>query len=163
MVAFRKQDASISLESKTRRGMRNRRAIWIGVMLCGCHTFRSAPDPCTAETTEYLAHSGIAWLSVDSAGMIVGAVLDAQSLKPVTGAALTINLGMEHAITDQAGRFRFTSIPAGSYQLTGRRIAYTIARDTIKLQEHRGVKALVILQPARMIVDECEMIAPVKR
>jgi hypothetical protein len=86
-----------------------------------------------------------------------------KSLKPVAGAALTINLGTHHAITDQGGRFRFTSIPAGSYQLTGRRIAYAVARDTIELQEHRGVKALVILQPARMIANECEMIAPIKR
>jgi hypothetical protein len=125
----------------------------LAIILTACNRYRTVPPEC--DEPEPIGQSNITWGPRDSAGVISGLSVDAQSLKPVSGALIVINPGNHGAVTDVAGNFRFNSISPGSYELLIRRIGYAPGRMRIDMTDSAGMELSVQLQARPTQLDGC--------
>ncbi|HET9775267.1 MAG TPA: SusC/RagA family TonB-linked outer membrane protein [Gemmatimonadaceae bacterium] len=63
-------------------------------------------------------------LTAQGSGTITGRVVDKASQLPVQGVQVRVNGTQRGALTDQEGRFTITGVPAGSYEVSARRVGY---------------------------------------
>lgn len=76
-------------------------------------------------------------LEFQSYGRLIGEVLDADSLVPITGVSITTNPETELVATDELGEFLIDSLLEGSYSIRGRLAGYEDAIISVQLQGDR--------------------------
>jgi TonB-dependent starch-binding outer membrane protein SusC len=83
-------------------------------------------------------------LAAQGSGVVTGTVMDRDSRQPLPGAQVffTPTLG---TVTNEAGQFRITSVPAGQQQLRVRRIGYTSGVQTVSVVPGGSVSADFVL------------------
>jgi hypothetical protein len=66
---------------------------------------------------------------------IIGQVVDKLTGAPVAGAQIWIQQSGQYALSDEAGQFRFTDLPIGSFILSAKRLGYSDSKSvTIDIQ-----------------------------
>jgi iron complex outermembrane recepter protein len=87
-------------------------------------------------------------------GQIEGTVVSTPGAEPVPGATVQL-AGSRTVVTDAAGRFRFTALPAGDYALTASRVGY--ANGAARAQVQAGATAAVRISLAEQTLRMEEM------
>jgi len=85
---------------------------------------------------------------------LVGKVVDASSLQPVTNAVVVVLELGERKNTAGAGRFYFEQLAPGRYTISVHHIAYAVAEKTIFLAAGIADSVVIELQPALLESDE---------
>jgi hypothetical protein len=78
---------------------------------------------------------------VHAQGVITGVVTDQNTGTAITGASIRIGTIGREAITDRTGRYSFTGIPAGSYELMTRYIGFAPVTERVTVENGRTVVA----------------------
>jgi len=87
-------------------------------------------------------------------GTITGTVIDASNGLAITGAAVRIDGTNREAISDRAGRFSFTGVPAGPQTLTTRYLGYAPVSVTVQLANGQRATAELRISPATTTLGE---------
>jgi outer membrane receptor for ferrienterochelin and colicins len=113
----------------------------------------NGPQP-TAATPIWTTLHTLALLAWISIGLSYGTVVAQQSLTgqvrnprttlPIAGATVQLNPGARQAQTDDAGRFSFSQLPAGTYQLTIKRAGYEAIERVIHLRAAEPTTELLL-------------------
>ena len=106
---------------------------------------------------------GLGWLalllwaapvSAQQSGSVVGRVIDAATLEPVSTAALRVIGTVIVAFADDAGRFELRAVPAGLRQLAVERIGYAPRRVEVDVLAGGRTELDIELEPKAVAVGE---------
>lgn len=89
-----------------------------------------------------------------SAGAITGQVIDQTSKRGIPGVTVQVEGTRLAAITNDDGRYRIPSVPAGAVTLVARRIGYAPQRRAVTVAETGDVTSDFVLQPSATSLDE---------
>ena len=93
-------------------------------------------------------------LSAQGSGSITGRVIDRASQLPVQGAQVRILGTQRGVLTDQEGRFSISGLPAGSYEVSARRVGYGASTVRVTVAEGGSASADFALATAATRLEE---------
>ena len=120
------------------------------VLLIGCHRSVGLDRP-AAETAPESWPVGNLHQEQDAqlTSVVVGAVIAAGAPQsggqPLPSTVVSIAALDREVRTDESGRFRLDSVPAGRHLLVARRIGYQPLRDSISVAPDSGVRVRIVL------------------
>ena len=91
-------------------------------------------------------------------GIIVGTVVDANSVSPIAGATVSTDSGGYTATTDADGSYTITDVAAGTYTLTASATDYDSASGSVTVLAGEVTLMDFILQPSAPLPCEAESI-----
>jgi iron complex outermembrane receptor protein len=86
-------------------------------------------------------------------GTLEGIVVAAAGAEPLAGVTVQADGGLR-AVTDAAGRFRFTALPAGAYTLTARRVGYADGSASAEVRAGATESVRIALAEQSLLLDE---------
>jgi TonB-linked SusC/RagA family outer membrane protein len=92
-------------------------------------------------------------LLAQGTGSIRGRVTESVSGRPIAGATVTVTGRTQGAVTSDAGDFLIASVPAGTVELTARRIGYTRLSRTVNVTAGAEARADFTLAIAASMLD----------
>ena len=87
-------------------------------------------------------------------GTITGRVIDRASQLPVQGAQVRVLGTTRGVLTDQEGRYSITGLPAGSYEVSARRVGYGASTTRVTVTEGGSANAEFALATAATRLEE---------
>ena len=87
------------------------------------------------------------------AGTLIGTVLDSNGVRPLQGADVRISSIGRVTTADTAGRFRFTDLPAGTYELTASFAGAAVQTQTITVSQDGTQQVNFALAPEGTDID----------
>jgi hypothetical protein len=90
-------------------------------------------------------------LNAAAAGATYAGVVTDSLNNPVSRAEVAFPQLGRSTLTDDGGRFRFTALPAGSFQLTARRIGYSQLDAAVVLDPDRPIDQRIVLSRSQML------------
>ena len=87
-------------------------------------------------------------------GAVVGQVTDSASGSPIVGATVVVERTRQSGVTDAAGRYRITRIPAGTYTLRARFIGYRPVGGSVVVSGDAEVAADFVLAKSAQELDQ---------
>lgn len=103
--------------------------------------------------TAVLTLCATAPLAAQGTGTIRGHVTDATGQRAVSDVQVTVSGSQLGAVTNASGDYVITSVPAGTHQLTARRLGYTRRVQTVTVTAGADVRADFALAPAASQLD----------
>ena len=93
-------------------------------------------------------------LAAQGNGSVTGRVIDRASQLPVQGAQVRVLGTQRGVLTDQEGRFTITGLPAGSYDVSARRVGYGASTIRVTVSEGGSANADFALATAATRLEE---------
>lgn len=90
----------------------------------------------------------------DQTGTVVGVVSDSATSAGISNAAIAVEQTKFGAIADQAGHYRVSGLPAGTYTIVARRIGSTARRQSVTVVAGQETTADFSLRAATRSLDE---------
>lgn len=87
------------------------------------------------------------------AGTLVGTVLDSNGVRPLQGADVRISSLGRVTSADSAGRFRFTDLPAGTYELSASFAGAAVQTQTVTVSQDGTLQVNFALAPEGTDID----------
>jgi TonB-dependent starch-binding outer membrane protein SusC len=92
--------------------------------------------------------------AAQGSGTITGRVIDQASQQPVVGARVLLVGTVRTAQTDQDGRYRITGVPAGTYQVSVRRVGFGLASQRVTVTDGATATAEFALATSATRLEE---------
>ncbi|MCB0614580.1 MAG: carboxypeptidase-like regulatory domain-containing protein [Phaeodactylibacter sp.] len=87
-------------------------------------------------------------IEIKSYGRLIGEVLDANSLLPITGVSITTNPESDLAVSDEFGEFAIDSLLEGSYSIRGRLSGYDESIISVQVEGDRVTSIKLLMSQA---------------
>ena len=95
---------------------------------------------------------GVAGLSAQSTGTVVGRVVDATTQEPMSG--VTVSVAERRAVTNAEGRFSISGVPAGGQTLRATRIGYGTVTAGVMVVAGQTVAADLAMSGQALLLEE---------
>lgn len=102
-------------------------------------------------------------VTVDAQATLAGIVRDDSTARPLAGVEIILQTTSHRAVTNEAGRYELTVLPAGVYQVIFRQVGYLPVRMDVLLRDGESTRANAVLVRSEVVLAPIEVIGETPR